>query len=214
MRFGLIYTAPWLYNFALWFLYRTRPRERFACVADEIEEGDVIVDLCAGTALLYEAIAEKNVQYRAFDVNPRFVKELRARGIEAVCCDIEKTEVPVADVVTMSSALYHFHPRCRPLVERMCASARKKVVLVEPVRNNSSSKSIWGAFARWMSRVDGRDVPFHFNLQSMNDLIDEIDLSPQIRRVICDGRDMFVVLPGTACGDFRMQEDRRCAKTS
>lgn len=198
MRFGLIYAAPGLYNMVLWALYQARPRERFEVVAAEVEPGDSVVDLCAGTALLYEVLVDKGVDYRAFDLNPRFVAALRDRGIAADCRDIATMEIPRADVVTMSSALYHFYPRCGELVERMHASARKKVVLVEPVRNNADSRlPLWGAFARWMSRVDGRDVPFHFDRDSLSGLLDGLAIPVSSRRVICGGRDMCAVLPGS-----------------
>jgi ubiquinone/menaquinone biosynthesis C-methylase UbiE len=205
MRFGLIYAAPGLYNLVLWALYRTRPRERFAVVAKEVTEGDVVVDLCAGTSLLYEALAKKKVDYRAFDINPGFIDALKEKGVQAHCCDIESMEIPEADVVTMSSALYHFYPRCAKLVERMRASARKKVVLVEPVRNNADSGFFfWGAFAQWMSKVDDRAVPFHFDEASLNRLLDCLDVPVIERRVICEGRDMFAVLSGARpSGDSR-----------
>ena len=195
MRFGLIYSAPILYNLVLWALYRARPRERFTVVADEIDEGDVVVDLCAGTSLLYEELADKKVEYRAFDINPRFIAALQAKGVEAHCCDIEALKIPAADVVTMSSALYHFYPGCAALVGRMCASARKKVILVEPVRNNAdSSFFLWGAFAQWMSKVNDKTLPFHFDGVSFNAMLDGLDSSVLARRLISDGRDMFAVL--------------------
>ena len=54
MRFGLIYSTPWIYEVVLWFLYRNSIMDRFNAVADEIEIGDVVVDLCAGTSLLHK----------------------------------------------------------------------------------------------------------------------------------------------------------------
>ena len=199
MRFGLIYATPDLYDWAMRTIYRDRHDERFHSVAEEVEEGDEVVDLCAGTALLYNALRDKSVNYRAFDINPGFVRALRARAIAAECLDVEKMHIPEADVVTMSSALYHFYPRCAELLQRMRVSARKKVVLVEPVNNNANSNlPLWGAFARWVSRVDGREVPFHFDRESLERLCDEL-AGPQRRELVCGDRDMRVVL---AAGDY------------
>ena len=198
MRFGLIYVTPGLYELAMRAIYRDRHTERFQAVVDEVDEGDVVVDLCAGTSFLYHALAGRRVEYRAYDINPRFVRSLAAQGVAAHCLDVERMEMPEADVITMSSALYHFHPRCGELVERMHASARKKVVLVEPVRNNADSRlPLRGAFSRWMSRVDGRDVPFHFDRDSLSGLLDGLAIPVSSRRVICGGRDMCAVLPGS-----------------
>jgi hypothetical protein len=199
MRFGLVYSTPRLYDLVMRLLYRRLPGERFDVVAAEVGDQDDVVDLCAGTAMMFKALSGKQVTYQAYDVNEGFVRHLKGRGIKASCCDVASMEIPVCDVVTMSSALYHFHPCCREMVQKMCASARKKVVLVEPIVNNSNSGlAVWGAFARWMTRVDGKDVPFHFDSDSLNALIDEVDLKPQQRRAVCGGRDLLVVLPGTA----------------
>ena len=171
--------------------------DRFNAVADEIDVGDVVVDLCAGTSLLHKALSNKSVQYQAYDINPIFVNVLRSQGIDAYCCDVEGMEIPSADIITMSSALYHFHPNCQQFIERMCMNARNKVILVEPVNNHSnSSLSLWGEFARWMSRVNNRDVRFHFDLHSFNRLLDEVKYETFQRVLIGSGRDMLVIFPG------------------
>ena len=197
MRFGLIYSTPWIYEVVLWFLYRNSIMDRFNAVADEIEIGDVVVDLCAGTSLLHEVLSDKSVYYKAYDINPVFVKVLRSKGIDAHCCDVERMDIPSADIITMSSALYHFYPNCQQFIERMCMNARKKVILVEPVNNHSNSSfHLWGEFARWMSRVNNKDVPFHFDLQSFNLLLDEVKYETYQRVIIGSGRDMLVIFPG------------------
>ncbi len=194
MKTGLVYRAPAVYNLVLWGLYRGRPRDRFLAVSQEVEAGDTVVDLCAGTSLLYETLAGRAKHYQAFDLNERFVAAMGRQGIEAHCCDVGTLEIPAADVVTMSSALYHFHPHCLELLERMRASARKKVVVVEPVRNNANSAlPLWGAFARWASRVGDNPVDFHFTPESLTRLLDQLP-GPKRMELICKGRDARIVL--------------------
>ena len=191
---GFVYSTPMVYNLVLWGLYRGRPRERFAAVQQEVAPGDSVVDLCAGTSLLFESLRGIASRYQAFDINPQFVEALRRQGIEAHCADIRQLEIPSADVVTMSSALYHFHPHCREMVEKMKASARKKVVLVEPVRNNANSAiPLWGRFARWAARVEGNPVEFHFTRESLSGLVAAIPGAVRSEEV-CGGRDLLVVL--------------------
>ena len=103
----------------------------------------------------------------------------------------------------------------KELLQKMRLSARKKVVLVEPINNNANSNlPLWGAFARWVSRVDGREVPFHFDRESLERLCDELS-GPQRRELVCGDRDMRVVLEaGDACLSAAMQKDGICAKTS
>ena len=90
------------------------------------------------------------------------------------------------------------------------------MVIVEPVRNHSDSGlALWGAFSRWMSRVDGKAVSFHFGADSLGALLDEVDAVPQVRRSICAGRDVLAVLPGSAGEAARnAAEDGVCAKSS
>jgi hypothetical protein len=193
VRFGPLYWSPALYHLALWGLYLGRPRARFGAVRREVEPGDEVVDLCAGTWLLYEALEGVAGRYLAFDLNPRLVAALRRRGIEAYCADVRELEIPRADVVTMSSALYHFHPCCQELIERMRARARKKVVLVEPVRNQANSAvPLWGAFARWAGRA-GAPSDFHFTRGTLEELISQLP-GPRRAEPICRGRDLLIVL--------------------
>ena len=213
MRFGPIYATPGLYQLAMRAIYRDRHAERFKAVVDEIAEGDIVADLCAGTSFLYRALADRRVEYRAFDINPDFVRTLAAQGISAQCLDVERMEMPGVDVITMSSALYHFHPRCYELLDRMRQAARKKVIVVEPVRNISNSP-LWGRLARWVGRVDGRDVPFHFDQQSLERLLEELG-GPQQHDLICAGRDMLVVLGARDYGAVPVDRgEASCAKTS
>ena len=191
---GLVYRTPGLYHLVLWALYRGRPSDRFAAVGQEVAPGDSVVDLCAGTSLLYETLAGVAGSYRAFDLNERFVSVLRRQGIEAECCDVRTLDIPSADVITMSSALYHFHPHRLEMLEKMRARARKKVVVVEPVRNHADSAlPLWGAFARWVSRVGDNRVDFHFTPASLTSLLEQI---PGHKRLdfICGGRDARLVL--------------------
>ena len=99
--------------------------------------------------LLHKVLSNKSVQYQAYDINPIFVKGLRSKGIDAYCCDVERMDIPSADIITMSSALYHFYPNCQQFIERMCINARKRSYLVEPVNNHSNSLiPVWGEFAK------------------------------------------------------------------
>ena len=116
-----------------------------------------------------------------------------------------------------SSFSFNFGPHVTSIrssaLTRMRRAARRKVVLVEPVRNNSSSP-LWGWFARWASRVDGRDVPFHFDEQSLARLLDPLG-GQQQRDLICAGRDIRAVLDARDYGAATVERGGAlCAKTS
>lgn len=78
------------------------------------------------------------------------------------------------------------------MIDKMRTSARKKVVLVEPVRNNANSAvPLWGRFSRWASRAGG-PVDFHFTLSILNALVSQLP-GPVRTESICGGRDLLVV---------------------
>lgn len=192
---GWLYWHPFIYNTALSILYggKARARERFFRIANEIEEFDVVADLCAGNSYLLDALQNKEIDYQAYDVNARFVKALKRRGISAHCCDIGKITIPKADVIVMASALYHFYPNCAQLIERMLASARKKVILVEPVKNIvNSSNWILSAIATKAGQIGNEEIPYRFYLDDLDRLIESLEV-PNKSELISGGRDMLVV---------------------
>ena len=64
----------------------------------------------------------------------------------------------------MNSSLYHFHPDTDSVVRRMLVAARRKVVILEPVRNVADSGISWLArLARLAATVDGVTPDFHFD---------------------------------------------------
>jgi SAM-dependent methyltransferase len=193
MRFGVVYAHPLVYDAMLWLLYRGQPRRRFQRVAAEIPPGSAVLDLCAGTGMLHRELEGKRVEYTAVDVNPRLVAALRSQGIRARCSDVRSTDLPAADVVVMNSSLYHFHPDVDSVVRRMLAAARRKVVILEPVRNVADSGVSWlGRLARLASTVDGVTPEFHFDAASFERAMQAI---PGLARIelLPGGRDMLAV---------------------
>jgi SAM-dependent methyltransferase len=198
LRFSWLYAHPRIYDTALNLIYRGSAQKRFRAVAANVSQGDSVVDLCAGTGALLRDLAPKDVHYRAFDINPVLVEHLRRRGIEAQRLDVLQDDFPEADVVTMCLALYHFHPDCRAVLERMIARARKAVIVLEPVHNAQQSTN---RLLRWVGRsanlVDGRVHEFFFEPQSFRALAESF---PELREVVSvgNGRDMLAVFEGRA----------------
>ena len=192
---GWLYWHPFIYNSALSILYggKARAKERFFRIANEVEESDVVVDLCAGNSYLLDALKNKVIDYQAYDVNARFVKALKRRGVSAYCCDVGKIDIPKADVIVMASALYHFHPNCAQILDRMLVSARKKVILVEPVRNIvNSSNCFLSAFAKKAGQIGNDEIPYRFDLDDLDRLLESLKV-PNHSELISGGRDMLVV---------------------
>jgi hypothetical protein len=203
MRFGFLYQHPWIYDFALYGLYHGDPQARFKQVANEIPEGASVVDLCTGTSFLFKQLQDRCPNYQAFDINPRLVKHLQKQGINAQCFDVRTDTIPQADVVTMCSSLYHFHPNCRDIIQQMQNSAHQKVIVLEPVHNAKNSRF---ASMRWLGAqagiVDGKINEFYFSPEAFQDLIKN---TPGFQKAdpAGNGRDMLAIFDG--CASKRIQ---------
>jgi SAM-dependent methyltransferase len=126
-------------------LYGLNYSARMRVVAEQVPAGSSVLELCCGPGTLYRrCLRPRASSYVGLDVNPRFVRMLVARGVDARVCDLAAVAVdgpalPRADVVIMQASLYHFLPDARGILERMLAAAGDCVIVSEPVRNLSDS---------------------------------------------------------------------------
>ena len=160
---GPVYWNRRLYRLAMGLL---RPAGRDAVwrhVAAQIG-GASVLDLCCGPAELRRWIGESS--YRGIDMNPAFA------GADVLLGDVLALDWPHADVLVMCDSLYHFLPDVGPLLRRMTQSARKKVVISEPIENIAASRWPWmRALARWATRVDGKTFPRRFSAEELQKVL-------------------------------------------
>lgn len=198
MKFGFIYSHPLIYNLLIWTLYRGRPRERFRCVAQKIEEGQTVLDLCAGTDMLFRLLHKRVKSYTAVDINPGFTRALTKKGITTITADITAVTLPVADVVTMNSSLYHFRQELTLVITKMLNAARDKVIILEPVRNISSSENrILRFIARRSTKAEGVVPKHHFSPETFIQTMKKIP-GLQSLEMLENKRDMIAILKGQA----------------
>ena len=85
--------------------------------------------------------AAKAVDYTGLDLNARFVARVERRGGRGCVWDLhDDRPLPEADIVVMQASLYQFLPDPAPVVRRMLAAARERVIIAEPVRNLVDSR--------------------------------------------------------------------------
>ena len=139
---GIIYRNPRLYALAMRLLYRGALDERNRALAERIEAGSRVVDLCCGPPLLFTSQLErKRVRYLGIDLNPVFLAAVQNSGAEAMRLDLrDAPRLPQGDYVIMQGSLYHFLPDPAPIVERMLEAAGRRVILSEPIRNFARSR--------------------------------------------------------------------------
>jgi SAM-dependent methyltransferase len=148
---SLIYHSTLLYELVMMALYGRHYFARYRAVAGLIPAGSSVVDVCCGPATLYHRyLRPKGVRYTGLDLNDRFLRRLKRRGASGQVWDLRTGgPLPRADYVVMQASLYHFLPDPAPVVDRMLAAARARVVLAEPVRNLATSRvPVLAALAR------------------------------------------------------------------
>src|SRR5215204_1239775 len=153
---GLVYRNPRLYRLAMRLLDR-HADEDLRMVADRIEPGSHVLDLCCGDAAIARLLLAKRCRYVGLELNERFVESGRARGLDVRRWDGKTLELPEeADVVCILSSLYQFIPDERTLIEELVDHARRKAIVSEPVKNWTTSESaLLRRVARALTHVRG-----------------------------------------------------------
>jgi SAM-dependent methyltransferase len=139
---SLVYRSSVGYELLMRVLYGRHYDDRMRAVAAEVPDGASVLELCCGPGTLYlRYLRARTSAYTGVDVNPRFVKQLRQRGVDARLLDLASStgDLPAADVVVLQASLYHFLPAPERILDRMVAGAHDRVIVSEPVRNLASS---------------------------------------------------------------------------
>ncbi len=195
-----IYFHPWIYEAVMRFLYGGQYLERLQAVAALIPEGSRVADVCAGDCSLYRyALKDKNIDYVAFDINPRFAFWAGSHGISMTVIDLRVDNIPQADCVVMLGALYQFIPHERLMIEKLLQAARRIVILAEPIHNVAQSRI---PLLRWMGRLATRvgDNPCsrRFDETSLRAFLGEYGF--QSIRSLAGGRELLAVYTATNSG--------------
>lgn len=171
-----IYWSPGLYDLAMRLLQGPAYDAALAAVAAQVPDGATVVDVCAGSCRLFRThLAKKGCRYVALDGNGRLVSAARRRGIDARLWDAARDPVPAADVVVMTSSLYHFHAHAPDLLARLRAAARQRLLVSEPVENlSASAHAPVRALAGWLSDpgVGEGEHRFRYDLASFRALVE------------------------------------------
>jgi SAM-dependent methyltransferase len=195
---SLIYRSAAGYELLMRALYGRHYADRMRAVAAQVPDGASVLELCCGPGTLYlRHLRARTSGYIGIDVNPRFVAQLKARGVDARRVDLAVGEEPLpsADVVILQASLYHFLPRADRIVDRMLTAARDRVIVSEPVRNLASSDV--GVIARLGRRAADPGVGGHvhrFTGETLEDLMGRYRERTLSSFPIPGGRDVVYVL--------------------
>ena len=135
-----IYWTGHGYDLTMHALYAGRYDATLAAVARRIPDGASVVDLCCGTARLYQNfLRDRRCSYLGLDFNGDFVMHARRRGVDIRWFDLLAEPIPPADYVVMCSSLYHFGADLDEVIGKMRRAANRAVIVSEPVRNLSDA---------------------------------------------------------------------------
>jgi glycosyltransferase involved in cell wall biosynthesis len=166
-----IYWTGHGYDLVMRALYGRQHQATTAAVAARIPDGASVVDLCCGTARLYQDFLRvRGCVYLGLDTNGDFVMHAQRRGVDVRWFNLLTDPIPPADYVVMCSSLYHFGATADDIVARMRRAARRGVIISEPVRNWSDAPVIGGFIAALTDPGVG-DYTMRFDIDAFRALL-------------------------------------------
>ncbi|MCM6778319.1 class I SAM-dependent methyltransferase [Nocardia sp. CDC159] len=197
MKTSLIYRNGRIYELLMRGLYGSHYGARFRAIAELIPEGASVVDVCCGPATLYTRhLRARAVDYTGLDLNAGFITRLIAAGGHGQVWNVRAdAALPPADFVVMQASLYHFLPDAAPVVDRMLAAARERVILAEPVRNLATSDNpVLAAIGRRYTDAGDGAQTRRFTEATLDELFRAYENRVVARSLIAGGREKLYVL--------------------
>ena len=198
---SLVYAHPWLYQGVMRALYGRGFDERYRAIAELIEPGSEVFEVCAGDGYLYRRyLRPKRVRYSGGDINEAFLRHARRSGVAIHRLDALRDPIPVADYIVIQASLYQFIPNHVQLIESLLGAARRSLIVAEPIVNLSTSSS---PLIRWLAQRSANPGDGHkaarFDAASLDAALsehfgDRIESSVSIAR----GRERLYRLRGAA----------------
>ncbi|BCK55339.1 class I SAM-dependent methyltransferase [Nocardia wallacei] len=192
-----VYRNATVYELLMRGLYGRHYRSRYRAIADLIPDGAEVMDVCCGPATLYTRyLRGRTGSYTGLDLNDRFIARLEDAGGHGTVWDVDAdVPLPAADHVVMQASLYQFLPEPVPVLERMLAAARERVIVSEPIRNLASSNNrVVAAAARRYTDAGAGARDHRFTEQTLEELFSRYESRILRRSLIAGGREKLFVL--------------------
>ena len=194
-----IYWHPFIYTLVMRLIYGLHYEDRYKAIADLIPDHITLFEVCSGDCRIYtQYLCKMDIQYSCGDINKNFIFYAQKKGIDCQHLDLNEGVVPSADIILMQASLYQFNPNQKKIVDKLLASARKWLILAEPVRNlSTSSNPFIAAMAKFNANPGTGHKSYRFNEQTLDyfmkgeyaELIDQ-------EKFISGGREKLFVLKG------------------
>ena len=190
---NLIYKNKFLYRILIKGLYGKNYLSRYKSIQKYISEGYTVTDVCSGDCALYFNALKGLNKYVAVDINSFGITN---HGIKQLKINIINDEIPSSDYVVMQGSLYQFYPHHKNIVDKLILSAKKKIIITEPILNLASSNNfIISSIAKYMTNQGTGFKDFRFSKDSLeNFLMDNYNKNIINKELIAGGREMLYVL--------------------
>jgi len=196
---SVIYWNPILYRLIMRMIYGKDFQKKYSIVSKEIGLFSVL-DVCCGDCFLANYVACE--KYRGIDINPAFVEYGRKKGLPVSCMNVVKDNWPLTECVVILSSLYQFIPYHEEILKKAFKSAKKRIIVSEPIYNLADSKNRFIAYcARRFTDPGTESSKQRFNRDSLVILYKKYNVS----RIIDGGRELIGVFDVDRIGgDFEI----------
>jgi len=162
-----IYRSPALYRLAMRLGYGGDYAARHALIGDRVGGPADVLEVCCGDLALHRHLARRALlrSYLGLEQSPAMLRLARRRGVDVRPFDVRSgAALPGAEVVIMQASLYQFHDLADTLLPRLWRAAGRLLLIAEPVRNLSQSRSgVLRRAAGMLTRTtDGRVHAFRY----------------------------------------------------
>jgi len=183
-----MYWHPKLYSITMKFLCGKKwYNKRYECMAKECK-GMSILDV--GCADCHLADYFPKDMYVGVDINKRFIKSAKKKGINVKNIDVRKQELPKSECIVISSILHQLYPDHEFVIKSALKNAGKKVVICEPPTHVASSKNPFIAKIARMINDPGYGSPIkRLNKQELFALYRKY----KVKNIYEVGRDSFAI---------------------
>ena len=170
---------------------------RYRLISGLIEPGSSVLDLCCGDARLYtHYLRPAGCRYIGVDLSLAMAPhEIRGQLIKDSSASMD---LPVSDYVVMMESLYHFHREAEEFLARMRTAARRRVIILEQVRNRITRLPKW--LNHLLSNPGNGSGDFRFDRSRLEEVIRKVDPEARLTTAI-GGYDLLIDMSGRAGRD-------------
>lgn len=122
---------PRVYNIRMLILHGRNLRKKYEYISKQIGKNKVVLEPGCGSGLLANYL-DKTCKYIGFDIDPRFVKYCKKRGLNAYEGNaLTEKSYKKADVIVLCDVVHHIGRKDEQKMFKLCKKSAKKIIICE-----------------------------------------------------------------------------------